>query len=313
MNSIKIKLKEGIKKGLKRGYKGAKDRIKKFYEDYETLASPTKTIYYYEKTHFGKITRKVSPENLNYKKWVNWVIDRFVMIGYTQVEHYFDTYDDAEEYVTSITFNFQKIFKYDPKEKRFWRQELQSIQQSWWREDYEEKSKPFWKNDDKKKEDFDKKSVKELKDVKAEGSITFFINYKDKSISVNMVVDVKDPQIRELYSDIYRDLIDLTKLLVKRLFTVLISETTLERIQSVLPPEEWECILEEDSEKCKGEIEQIKIDIDKIPYKDIRENLNKMLTSINNVTDLTKKFTKLHQFKHLLYQSNLNQLKTIFL
>ena len=312
MSSVKTKIKEGIKKGLKRGYKGAKERIKKFYQDYETLASPTKTIYYYEKTHSGKITKKLSPEDLNYKKWINWVLERFVLLGYTEVEHYFDTLDDAEEYVTSTTFNFQRIFKYDPKEKRFWRQELQSIQQSWWREDYEEKSKPFWRDDERKKE-IEKKPLKELKDVRAEGSITFFINYKDKSIIVNMVVDVKDPQIRELYANVYKDLIDLTKLFVKRLFAILSSETALPKVQSVLPPEEWECVLEEDSEKCKEEISQIRIDIDKIPYREIRESLIKMLISVENITDLPKKFVKISKFKHFLYQSNLNQLKTIFM
>lgn len=323
MSSTKEKLKEGIKKGLKRGYKGAKDRIKKYYEDYETLASPTKTIYYYEKTHFGKITKKLSPEDLNYKKWVNGVIEKFIMIGYPQVEHYFDTYDDAEEYITSITFNLQRIFRYDPEENRFRLQELQTIQQAWWREDYEEKTKSFWKEDYEEKtksfwKDDDKKKElakdpKELKDVKVEGSITFFINYKDKSIVVNMVIDVKDPLISEIYKNIYKDLIDLTKLLVKSLFAVLSSETLSTEIYSVLPPEEWECILEEDLEKCKGEIEQINIDIDKIPYEEIREKLKEMLISIEKTPDLTKRSEKIYKFKYFLYKSNLNQLKTIFL
>lgn len=315
MISLKIELKKedikkGLKKGFKRGYKEAREKIKKYYEDYETLASPTKTIYYYEKTRFGKITQNLSSEDLSYLKWIDGVIESFITLGYSQVEHYVDTYND-EEIINSISFNFQRTFKYDPKEKTFWRQELQTIQQSWWREDYEEKSKPFWKedyekkskpfwkDDKEKKEDVKEKEPTELKEVKVEGSITFFINYKEQSVEINMVVNVKDPQIRELYADIYKDLIDLTKLLTKKLFRILCPKT-----QSV-------SIVGEDL--ILKEIDYIKEDINKLPFEDIKNDLKKMLSSIEQIPDLKKRIEKIHKFTYFLYKSNLNQLKKIFL
>jgi len=309
-------LKETAKKGVVKG----KEIFGKYLEDFEMTSDPHKTTAKYSKSFFYKMNKGIKESDEDFRAWREWAIKKFAQFGYQAEQSLFTT--DQNQNISTITFDFQKIAKYDLDAKRFWEQKVyatryweekwkaQQEEGRWW----ENKPQPFqpsgriWEQQPKEKEIEYQKEMPpaNLKEIKIIGTLNILLLYNKERISVEMLIDFQDPRVRDIDQDFLKRIARLVQLIIKNLSYLLYSEFTtfevnklVKKIDESIPAGVGEEKLEkeigdiinaffhaeEDLAITNDEIDLILKEIRDIPDRLFQEDMVEIVNKLKNVND----------------------------
>ncbi|MFX1453763.1 MAG: hypothetical protein ACFFDB_00175 [Promethearchaeota archaeon] len=175
-----LNLKNGfaqLKRNLKKGIIKGRDALKRLGQEFDLAIDPNKTYLKYPNSYFPEINKILKENDLNFRRWRNWVIKKLSYIGFSS-QYNTISINAENDGLVAFSFDFKKSLLYDPIEIRLLRGDR--FGDDWWRSGG--------------------RGYGRYKVVWIDGSIGFSIIYKEKHIKTLLFIDYKEPLIPELDS-----------------------------------------------------------------------------------------------------------------